>query len=120
MVVVEPDWMWGSVIPTIERDELKRKIDGGDHFTLVEVLPPPFYRSGHLPGAIYIPPIQVRELAAKRLPDRDAEIVVYCADTECPTSSLAAEELTAMGYRNVREYVGGKADWVAAGYPLEK
>ena len=40
---------------------------------------PPDYRAGHLPGAIYIPPIQVRQLAAKRLPDPDAEIVLYCA-----------------------------------------
>lgn len=112
--------MGDGVIATIERDELKRKVDNGERFTLVEVLPPPFYRAGHLPGAIYIPPIQVRQLAARRLPDRNAEIVVYCADAECPTSSLAAEELTAMGYTNVREYIGGKADWVSAGYPLEK
>lgn len=66
---------------TIDRAELQAKIERGDAFTLVEVLPPPYYRSGHLPGAIYIPPLQVRELAAKRLPALDAEIVLYCADS---------------------------------------
>jgi rhodanese-related sulfurtransferase len=66
-------------IPLISRDELKGRLDRGDHLTLVEALPPPSYRGGHLPGAINLPPIQVRELAPKRLPDKSAEIVVYCA-----------------------------------------
>jgi rhodanese-related sulfurtransferase len=37
------------------------------------------YHQAHLPGAINLPPAQVRELAAQRLPDKHAEIVVYCA-----------------------------------------
>ena len=64
---------------TITREALKARLDRGDPITLVEILPPPEYRAGHLPGAIYIPPLQVRELAAKRLPDPAAEIVLYCA-----------------------------------------
>ena len=64
---------------TISLNELRDKLDRGDPIVLVEILPPPRYREGHLPGAIYIPPIQVRELAPKRLPDKSAEIVVYCA-----------------------------------------
>ena len=66
-------------IPMISRDELKARLDRGDDFTLVEALPPPAYHDGHIPGAINLPPVQVRELAPKRLPDKAAEIVVYCA-----------------------------------------
>jgi rhodanese-related sulfurtransferase len=66
-------------IPMITRDELKAKLDRGDDFVLVEALPPPTYRDGHIQGAINLPPIQVRELAPKRLPNKAAEIVVYCA-----------------------------------------
>jgi rhodanese-related sulfurtransferase len=66
-------------IPLISREELKAKLDKGDDFVLVEALPPPHYREGHLPTAINLPSIQVSELAPKRLPDRTAEIVVYCA-----------------------------------------
>jgi len=66
-------------ITMISRDELKTRIDRGDEFTLVEALPPPSYRNGHLPGAINLPPIQVRELAPKPLPNKSADIVVYCA-----------------------------------------
>lgn len=65
--------------PTIALQELREKLDRDHPVTLVEILPPPRYREGHLPGAIYIPPLQVRELAPKRLPDKSAEIVVYCA-----------------------------------------
>ena len=31
----------------------------------------------------------------------------------------AAPELTAMGYENVRDYAGGKEDWMEAGFPAE-
>ena len=66
-------------ISLISREELKAKLDRGDDFVLVEALPPPHYREGHLPKAINLPSIQVTQLAPKRLPDRTAEIVVYCA-----------------------------------------
>lgn len=68
-----------SIISLISRDELKARLDRGDKFTLVEALPPPSYRDGHIHGAINLPSTQVRELAPKRLPDKSAEIVVYCA-----------------------------------------
>lgn len=68
-----------SKIPLISRDELKARLDRGDDFTLVEALPPPTYHDGHIQGAINLPPVQVWELAPKRLPDKAADIVVYCA-----------------------------------------
>jgi rhodanese-related sulfurtransferase len=71
--------MANSDIPLISQDELKDALDRGDPLTVVEALPPPAYRSGHIRGAINLPPIQVRDLAPKRLPDKSANIVVYCA-----------------------------------------
>jgi rhodanese-related sulfurtransferase len=67
------------MIGTIERDELKRKIDAGDKFLLVETLAPEKFAHAHLPGAINLPPEHVRDLAPTMLPDKKAEIVVYCA-----------------------------------------
>ena len=64
---------------TISRDELKNKLDRKEYFFLVETLAPEFYNHAHLPGAINLPPDKVRELAAKVLPDKNAQIVVYCA-----------------------------------------
>ena len=64
---------------TISRDELKGKIDRRDPFFLVETLPETAYHHVHLPGAINLPPDKLAEVAPSLLPDRNAEIVVYCA-----------------------------------------
>ena len=66
------------MIATITRDELKAKMERGDKFMLVETLPAQTYHHAHLPGAINLPPDQVTELAPQLLPEKDAEIVVYC------------------------------------------
>jgi rhodanese-related sulfurtransferase len=67
------------MVATISRDELKLKIDRGENFLLVETLPAVTYHHAHLPGAINLPPDQVTQLAPKLLPDKPADIVVYCA-----------------------------------------
>ncbi len=64
----------------ITREELREKIERGDDFLLVETLAPEYYRHTHLPKAINIPPDQIKELAPQMLPDKRAEIVVYCAN----------------------------------------
>jgi len=67
------------VVKTISRNELKQKLDRKDDFLLVETLPATAYHHNHLPGAINLPPENVTTLASQILPDRNAEIVVYCA-----------------------------------------
>ena len=66
------------MIATVTRDELKQKIDAGEDFKLVETLAPHAYGHAHLPGALNLPPDKVRELAPTLLPDKGAEIIVYC------------------------------------------
>jgi len=68
------------MLNTIPRDELKQKIDRKDDFLLVETLAAATYHHAHLPGAINLPPEKVSELAPALLPDKHAEIVVYCAN----------------------------------------
>ena len=69
-----------SEVRTIDRAELKAKIERKESFPLVETLPRTAYEHAHLPGAINIPPDQVKELAPQLLPDKAAAIVVYCAN----------------------------------------
>ena len=64
----------------ITRDELKAKMDWGEDFVLVDTMPKIYYRHSHLPGAINLPANEVRERAPELLPDKDAEIIVYCID----------------------------------------
>ncbi len=68
------------MLKTISRDELKQKIDRKDDFLLVETLPAATYHHAHLPGAINLPPDQVTQLAPTLLPNKAADIVVYCAN----------------------------------------
>ena len=63
---------------TISREELHDKIKRGDKFQLVETLPKMAYDHAHLPGAINLPPDKIKH-AATLLPDKAADIVVYCA-----------------------------------------
>ena len=103
----------------IDREELWEKMQRGDELVLVDALAPMSYAVSHLPGAISMPPGSVDERAPRRIPDRETEVVVYCAGPTCDSSVVVAEELIALGYHNVRHYAGGKSDWVEAGLPLE-
>jgi rhodanese-related sulfurtransferase len=67
------------MVAAISRDDLNGKIGRGDEFVLVETLPAVAYHHEHLPGAVNLPPDRVRELAPGLLPDKGAEIIVYCS-----------------------------------------
>ena len=108
-----------SVLPEIERDELHARMERGDELVLVDALGPISYGAAHLPGAINIPPDRVDAIAARRIPNPDALVVVYCAGVECVSSVEVAERLLELGYGNVLHYAGGKRDWKDAGLPLE-
>ena len=68
------------MVANIDREELQVKMDRGDPFILLEVLAPHYYRHSHLPGALNLPPGKVAEMAPDLLPDKEAEIVLYCWD----------------------------------------
>ncbi len=108
-----------SKVTRITRDELKAKLDNGAAVTLVEALPAKYFEEAHLPGALNLPHDRVDELAPRLVPDKTAEIVVYCASAPCKNSGIAARRLAELGYGTVRDYHEGKADWVAAGLPTE-
>lgn len=106
------------MVTEIDRDELKQKLDHPKKSILIEALPADQFHKLHLPGAINIPTDQVRTLAPEQLPNKEGEVIVYCAGPTCHASREAADELTAMGYSNVRHYIGGKEDWLKAGLPV--
>ena len=64
----------------ISRDELRAKVDRGEDFVLVDTMPEMYYLHSHLPGAINLPVNDVGERAPEVLPDKNAEIIVYCID----------------------------------------
>jgi rhodanese-related sulfurtransferase len=107
-------------VPSIGCEELLTKIESGDEVVLVDALSPSSYAHSHLPGAINLPPQRVDASVLRRIPDQNAEIVVYCANPECDDSVETAKRLVALGYTNVRHYPGGKTEWRERRFPLER
>jgi rhodanese-related sulfurtransferase len=105
---------------TISTEDLKLMLDRKDPVKIVETLAPERYREAHLPGALNIPPEQIKELAPQLLPNKDAQIVTYCTSMHWNASEYAARELAAMGYTNVAHYPEGKQGWMEARLPVEK
>ena len=102
-------------IETIEREELKAKLDRGDDFKLIMAMHEWAFRSAHIPGSAHYATVD----DAREDLDLDDEIVVYCSDPACVASQFAYQWLVDAGYTNVRRYAGGLSDWAAAGYELE-
>lgn len=72
---------------------------------------------GHVPGARHIPRGLLEFKIDKKIPDRTADIILYCkmGGRGC----LAACTLCRMGYKNAKNMDGGWMAWEKAGYPVE-
>ena len=108
-----------GAIPEIGCQELWQRLQRGDEIVLVDALSPISFAAVRLPGAVNIPPREVDGLAERRIPDLDAEVVVYCANRGCESSVDVATRLVELGYRNVSHFAGGKVEWRECGLPLE-
>lgn len=102
-------------IRTIEREELKRKLDRGDDIKLVMAMHEWGFNAAHIPGSLHFNTVE----EARRKLNPDDEVVVYCSDPACVASQFAYRWLIEAGYKSVRRYAGGVSDWAAAGYDLE-
>ncbi|HET9314097.1 MAG TPA: ThiF family adenylyltransferase, partial [Vicinamibacteria bacterium] len=74
------------------------------------------WSQGHVPDAVFIPRGFLELRIEEKVPDRDREIVVYCAGGT--RSALAARSLQDLGYRNVASMAGGFGRWKEAGLPF--
>jgi len=99
-------------------DDVKRSIDAGERFHLVDTREDREWDRGHLPGAIHLSRGIVERDIESVIPDRSAKIVLYCGGGY--RSALAADNLQKMGYTNVISMDGGWRGWNEAGYPVEK
>ena len=102
----------------IDREELKKLLDSGEKFFLVDVLPEEHFNEEHIKGAINVPYDSLVQ-KARELFKKDDKIVLYCGSPTCNASMLAAKKLEALGYTNVSKYEGGLTSWKEAGYETE-
>src|SRR5207302_1860518 len=59
-------------------EEVKKKIDRGDKFTLVDVREESEFAKDHLPGAIHLGKGIIERDIEARVPDLNAALVLYC------------------------------------------
>jgi rhodanese-related sulfurtransferase len=95
--------------------DVKRRLDAGETFVLVDVREESEWAAGHLPGAVHIGKGVIERDAEKEIPDPATPIVLYCGGGY--RSALAADALQKMGYTNVISMDGGWRGWTTAGLP---
>lgn len=97
-------------------DEVKKRMDRGDKFLLVDVREESEYAKDHLPGAIHLGKGVIERDIEERVPEVNKEMILYCGGGY--RSALAADNLQKMGYTNVISMDGGIRGWREKGYPL--
>jgi len=99
-------------------DDVKKKLDRGERFHLVDVREDSEWAAGHLPQAEHIGKGVIERDIETKIPDTNAEIVLYCGGGF--RSAMAADNLQKMGYTNVISMDGGFRGWKEAGLPIQK
>ena len=92
----------------ITPEEAKKIMDSGEEHIILDTREQDEFDSGHIPGAILIPYTEIENKAEEMLPDKGAQILVYCRSGR--RSKIASESLAKLGYTNVKEF-GGIIDW---------
>ena len=99
-------------------EEVRRRQDAGGRFHLIDVREDREWQQGRARDAVHLGKGIIERDIEKAVPDRDAEIVLYCGGGF--RSALAADALQKMGYRHVVSMDGGWRRWTELGYPVER
>ncbi len=98
--------------------DVKRRMDAGEKFVLVDVREESEWARGHVPGAVHLGKGTIERDVEQRIPDPNAKIILYCGGGF--RSALSADNLQKMGYKNVESMDGGWRGWTEAGLPVIK
>jgi adenylyltransferase/sulfurtransferase len=96
-----------SMVGTILPRELSSLLNNGEAITVIDVREPYEWNIGRIPTARLMP-LGSMPHAADAI-DRESEIVVYCHHGV--RSDLAAQDLVEVGFRHVRNLIGGIDRW---------
>lgn len=84
---------------------VKKMIEEGEDFDLIDVREESEWDNGHLPGAIHLGKGVIERELEKVIPNNQRKLVLYCGGGF--RSALAADSIQKMGYRNVLSMGGG-------------
>jgi len=96
-------------IAEIDTDEAERRIAADPGVVVLDVREADEHDQGALLGAVHIPRGFLESQVEAKVPDRESEVVVYCAGGT--RSAFAADTLQQLGYTNVASVVGGFGKW---------
>jgi rhodanese-related sulfurtransferase len=99
-------------------DDVKKRLDRGDKFHLIDVREESEYAKDHLPGAVHLGKGVIERDIEKTFPDTGAPLVLYCGGGF--RSALSADNLQKMGYTNVISMDGGMRGWRERNYPVSR
>lgn len=103
-----------AILPACWESKAPEKKSG---LVVINVLDKELYEDCHIKGSINMPFESIGQCVD--LVGKDAEIVVYCSNYMCATSEYASKKLQELGFRRVRIYEGGTAEWYQKGFPVE-
>jgi sulfur-carrier protein adenylyltransferase/sulfurtransferase len=106
-----------SEVEEIDSSRARERLDDSSDVTFVDVRERDEWDEGFIPGAVWVPRGSLESRIEQQMPDRDREIVVYCAGGS--RSAFAAKTLEELGYANVVSLAGGFAEWKRNGFPYE-
>jgi rhodanese-related sulfurtransferase len=98
--------------------DVKRRMDSGEKFLLVDVREDNEWEKGHVPGAVHMGRGVIERDIETQVPETSTKLILYCGGGF--RSALVADNLQKMGYTNVESMDGGWKGWVAAGLPTKK
>ena len=98
--------------------DVKRTIDGGERFLLVDVREDNEWAGGHIPGAVHMGRGIIERDIEVKVPETSTKMILYCGGGF--RSALVADNLQKMGYTNVESMDGGWRGWVSSGLPIVK
>ncbi len=107
-----------SKISEITTDQLTEMLKQNPDLVLVDVREKDEQERGVIPEAKLIPRGFLELKIEDAVPDRNREIVAYCAGGT--RSALAAQSLMELGYKKVHSLVGGYTKWANEGRPTLK
>ena len=106
-----------SRIREVGISDVKRRLDAGERFHLIDVREESEWAKGRLPQARHLGKGILERDVERAIPDTGDEIVLYCGGGF--RSALAADNLRKMGYTRVASMDGGYREWTQAGYPIQ-
>ena len=105
-----------SRVREVSVKETRQKLEAGKAH-VIDVREESEWAAGHARGADHLGKGVIERDIEARVPDRNAEIILYCGGGF--RSALSADSLQKMGYKNVASMAGGWRAWQEDGAPIE-